>query len=327
METVSLPVFSRTSYAFESNEVKECFLSSIPNVVLHNNLIPERLEIHSIPRGHNVIHSIRFSEKTFSGIRSLKIINTKLVDEVSYSVVLFEYKRSEVIKSGNLNVENGKATFILDLPILGLQFCGNLEVEVRYDPETKLENRDVEFIGWSVLRHELRKPLITLEELPFEINGKQFIRGKDGLIRPVKVFELDFLKGIQSEKPSLISLVIRPNENITLLHKMLSEEYETATAIGVSMTREFILSAIGNTRDALRVYTKIPENGLAIFSGTIYSIGAVRTARNSRRIGPKADSRENGIRVFKVYEPKKQITTSLYMCDTVFHIPDCLETN
>ena len=99
----------------------------------------------------------------------------------------------------------------------------------------------------------------------------------------------------------MISLVIPPKGQIALVNKMLVDEMGTATNIKSRVNRQSVLDAIGSAQQRLKLYNRVPDNGLVVYCG------AVLTESGKER-QMKID-----------FEPFKPINTSLYMCDNKFH--------
>lgn len=100
---------------------------------------------------------------------------------------------------------------------------------------------------------------------------------------------------------NLISLIIPPGEQIAKINKLLEEECGTTANIKSKTTKNLVKSAIVSIQAKLKLYNKIPENGLVFYCGTIVQKG------KERKI------------LFEI-EPFKQINTSLYICDNKFHL-------
>merc|ERR1719253_1710488 len=83
--------------------------------------------------------------------------------------------------------------------------------------------------------------------------------------------------------------------------KMLGDEYGTASNIKSRVNRLSVLSAITSTQQRLKLFTKVPTNGLVIYCGTILT----------------DDNKEKKVNID--FEPFKPINTSLYLCDNKFH--------
>jgi len=105
---------------------------------------------------------------------------------------------------------------------------------------------------------------------------------------------------------SMISLVIRPTDQIAKISKMLADEYGTASNIKSRVNRLSVLSAITSTQQRLKLYgNKVPTNGLVIYCGTVIN----------------EDGKEKKVNIS--LSPFKPINTSLYLCDNKFHT-ECL---
>eukprot|EP00727_Mastigamoeba_balamuthi_P006508 m51a1_g2478 putative eukaryotic peptide chain release factor subunit 1 (444) ;mRNA; r:65933-67702 len=100
---------------------------------------------------------------------------------------------------------------------------------------------------------------------------------------------------------SMISLIIRPKDEIARCSKMLADEYGTASNIKSRVNRLSVLSAITSTQQRLKLYNKVPPNGLVIYCGTII------VDQNKEKM------------VTIDFEPFRPINTSLYLCDNRFH--------
>ncbi|OAG31904.1 peptide chain release factor subunit 1 [Nematocida displodere] len=113
------------------------------------------------------------------------------------------------------------------------------------------------------------------------------------------------LKHLQNAKgngTSMISLILPPKDQISRAAKLLIEEYGTASNIKSRVNRLSVLSAITSAQQRLKLITKLPPNGLAIYTGLV--------------IGE--DGKEKKV-CFDI-EPVRPINTSLYLCDSRFHV-------
>ena len=99
----------------------------------------------------------------------------------------------------------------------------------------------------------------------------------------------------------MISLIIPPRDQVSRVNKMLGDELGTATNIKSRVNRLSVLSAITSTQQRLKLYNKIPPNGLVLYCGTILT----------------DDNKEKKLNID--FEPFKPINTSLYLCDNKFH--------
>lgn len=109
------------------------------------------------------------------------------------------------------------------------------------------------------------------------------------------------LESARGNGTSMISLVIPPKDQISMIQKKLTDEYGTASNIKSRVNRLSVLSAITSTQQKLKLYNKVPPNGLVLYCGDIIT----------------EDGKEKKV-TFDI-EPYKPINTSLYLCDNKFH--------
>ncbi|OJD09675.1 eukaryotic peptide chain release factor subunit 1 [Emergomyces pasteurianus Ep9510] len=109
------------------------------------------------------------------------------------------------------------------------------------------------------------------------------------------------LEAARGNGTSMISLIIPPKDQVSRAAKMLAEEFGTASNIKSRVNRLSVLSAITSTQQRLKLYTKVPPNGLVIYCGEIIT----------------SEGKERKINID--FEPFKPINTSLYLCDNKFH--------
>jgi len=109
------------------------------------------------------------------------------------------------------------------------------------------------------------------------------------------------LEAARGNGTSMISLIIPPKDQISRIGKMLADEFGTASNIKSRVNRLSVLSAITSTQQRLKLYNKVPTNGLVIYCGTIIT----------------DDGKEKKVNID--FEPFKPINTSLYLCDNKFH--------
>uniref|UniRef100_A0A914Z6W8 Eukaryotic peptide chain release factor subunit 1 n=1 Tax=Panagrolaimus superbus TaxID=310955 RepID=A0A914Z6W8_9BILA len=100
---------------------------------------------------------------------------------------------------------------------------------------------------------------------------------------------------------SMISLIIPPKDQVARISKMLADEYGTASNIKSRVNRLSVLGAITSVQARLKLYSKVPPNGLVIYCGTILT----------------DEGKEKKVNID--FEPFKPINTSLYLCDNKFH--------
>lgn len=82
---------------------------------------------------------------------------------------------------------------------------------------------------------------------------------------------------------------------------MLANEYGTASNIKSRVNRLSVLGAITSAQQRLKLYNRVPNNGLVIYCGTIVT----------------DEGKEKKVSID--FEPFKPINTSLYLCDNKFH--------
>lgn len=109
------------------------------------------------------------------------------------------------------------------------------------------------------------------------------------------------LEAARGNGTSMISLIIPPKDQISRVARMLADEYGTASNIKSRVNRLSVLSAITSTQNRLKLYNKVPTNGLVVYCGTIIT----------------DDGKEKKVNID--FEPFKPINTSLYLCDNKFH--------
>lgn len=111
---------------------------------------------------------------------------------------------------------------------------------------------------------------------------------------------------------SMISLIVPPKDQVSRIQKMLGDEFGTASNIKSRVNRLSVLSAITSTQQKLKLYTKVPPNGLVVYCGTVLT----------------DENKEKKVNID--FEPFKPINTSLYLCDNKFHteaLNDLLESD
>jgi peptide chain release factor subunit 1 len=99
----------------------------------------------------------------------------------------------------------------------------------------------------------------------------------------------------------MISLILPPKTQISRTQAMLQAEYGTASNIKLRVTRQSVLAAITSAQNRLKLYNKVPDNGLILYTGSILT----------------DDGKEKKVNID--FEPFRPINTSLYLCDNKFH--------
>ncbi|KAE8703876.1 Eukaryotic peptide chain release factor subunit 1 [Hibiscus syriacus] len=126
--------------------------------------------------------------------------------------------------------------------------------------------------------------------------------GTDKNIEMWKIKKL--IKALESARgngASMISLIMPPRDQISRVTKMLGDEFGTASNIKSRVNRQSVLAAITSAQQRLKLYNKVPPNGLVLYTGTIVT----------------EDGKEKKVTID--FEPFKPINVSLYLCDNKFH--------
>lgn len=109
------------------------------------------------------------------------------------------------------------------------------------------------------------------------------------------------LEAARGNGTSMISLIMPPRDQISRVAKMLGDEFGTASNIKNRVNRQSVLGAITSAQQRLKLYNKVPPNGLVLYTGTIVT----------------DDGKEKKVTID--FEPFKAINASLYLCDNKFH--------
>jgi peptide chain release factor subunit 1 len=129
--------------------------------------------------------------------------------------------------------------------------------------------------------------------------------GETSADRNVEIWKIKkLIKSLEAARgngTSMISLIIPPKDQISRVTKMLADEFGTASNIKSRVNRLSVLSAITSVQQRLKLYTKVPPNGLVSYCGTIVT----------------DDGKEKKVNID--FEPFRPINTSLYLCDNKFH--------
>lgn len=109
------------------------------------------------------------------------------------------------------------------------------------------------------------------------------------------------LEACRGNGTSMISLLIPPKDQIAPVSKKIADELGTATNIKSRVTRQSVITALTSVQARLKLYNKVPPNGLVIYCGEIMT----------------EDGKEKKVNID--FEPFKPINASLYLCDNKFH--------
>eukprot|EP00108_Taenia_solium_P001350 TsM_000736100 transcript=TsM_000736100 gene=TsM_000736100 len=133
-------------------------------------------------------------------------------------------------------------------------------------------------------------------------NGETAVTQADKNVEMWRIKKLiKSLEAARGNGTSMISLIIPPKDQVTRIAKMLAEEYGTASNIKSRVNRLSVLSAITSVQQRLKLYNKVPPNGLVVYCGTIIT----------------EDGKEKKVNID--FEPFRPVNTSLYLCDNKFH--------
>ncbi|KAK3138944.1 hypothetical protein QOZ80_5AG0375560 [Eleusine coracana subsp. coracana] len=102
---------------------------------------------------------------------------------------------------------------------------------------------------------------------------------------------------------SMISLVVPPVDQISRVTKMLADEHAASSNIKSRANRQSVLGAITSAIQRLKLYPRVPPNGLVLYTGTIVT---------------DDDGKERKVTVD--LEPVRPINASLYLCDSRFRV-------
>ncbi len=101
---------------------------------------------------------------------------------------------------------------------------------------------------------------------------------------------------------SVVTLIIRPGDQVSKISSLLTNEYGTASNIKSRTNRQSVQSAIVCAQQRLKQYSKIPDTGLCIFCGTVLN-------------------EEEKPRILTIdIVPSKDLGTALYLCDSKFNV-------
>lgn len=130
-------------------------------------------------------------------------------------------------------------------------------------------------------------------------------QGESSADRNVEIWKIKkLIKSLEAARgngTSMISLIIPPKDQISRIAKMLADEFGTASNIKSRVNRLSVLGAITSVQQRLKLYNKVPPNGLVIYCGTIVT----------------DEGKEKKVNID--FEPFRPINTSLYLCDNKFH--------
>ena len=128
------------------------------------------------------------------------------------------------------------------------------------------------------------------------------------------------LEAARGNGTSMISLIIPPGDQISRVSKMLADEYGTASNIKSRVNRLSVLGAITSVQHRLKLYTKVPPNGLVRLAVHLWSVRPDLTVVVQVIYCGTIVTEEGKEKKVNIdFEPFKPINTSLYLCDNKFH--------
>jgi peptide chain release factor subunit 1 len=125
---------------------------------------------------------------------------------------------------------------------------------------------------------------------------------QDSLLRFRLKRNLERLASREGRGTELVSLYVPPGRQVSEVVAMLNNEYGTASNIKSTTTRKNVQDAITKVTQRVKLFKKVPENGLVIFCGAI------------PQNGPGSEKIET-----YVISPPEPIQVYLYRCDAKFH--------
>jgi len=113
---------------------------------------------------------------------------------------------------------------------------------------------------------------------------------------------LERLAAREGRGTELVSLYVPPGRQVSEVVSMLNNEYGTASNIKSNTTRKNVQDAITRVTQRMKMFKKVPENGLVLFCGAI------------PQNGPGSEKIE-----LYIITPPEPIQIYLYRCDARFH--------
>ena len=125
---------------------------------------------------------------------------------------------------------------------------------------------------------------------------------QDSLLRFRLKRNLERLAAREGRGTELVSLYVPPGRQVSEVVAMLNNEYGTASNIKSNTTRKNVQDAITRVTQRMKMFKKVPENGLVLFCGAI------------PQNGPGSEKIE-----LYIISPPEPIQVYLYRCDARFH--------
>ena len=113
---------------------------------------------------------------------------------------------------------------------------------------------------------------------------------------------LERLAAREGRGTELVSLYVPPGRQVSEVVAMLNNEYGTASNIKSNTTKKNVQDAVTRVTQRMKMFKKVPENGLVLFCGAI------------PQNGPGSEKIE-----LYIISPPEPIQVYLYRCDSRFH--------
>nr|XP_043628807.1 eukaryotic peptide chain release factor subunit 1-3-like isoform X2 [Erigeron canadensis] len=111
------------------------------------------------------------------------------------------------------------------------------------------------------------------------------------------------LEAARGNGTSMISLIMPPRDQVSRVTKMLGDEFGTASNIKSRVNRQSVLGAITSAQQRLKLYNKVPPNGLVLYTGTIVTEDVMDG--NGTLFGTLSGNTREVLHKFSVDLPKK----------------------
>ncbi|KAG6501165.1 hypothetical protein ZIOFF_041035 [Zingiber officinale] len=216
----------------------------------------------------------------------------------------------KVRRSGEMGISGGslqthECLFVWDGKYNSMKDKG---ASVKTDPISPIRSKRKPSLLRSLCRRSAAQRSKILKTLVISfLHSRNFLDMADGheTDKNIEIWKIKkLIKALESARgngTSMISLIMPPRDQVARVTKMLADEYGTASNIKSRVNRQSVLAAITSAQQRLKLYSKVPPNGLVLYTGTIVT----------------DDGKEKKVTID--FEPFKPINVSLYLCDNKFH--------
>lgn len=111
---------------------------------------------------------------------------------------------------------------------------------------------------------------------------------------------IQYLDAVKGNGTSMISLLIPPREQLHKINSMLTEEFASSSNIKSRINRQSVMTAITSAQNRLKLYSRLPPNGLVLYCGTAMA----------------DDEKERKLTID--FEPIRPLVDFLYECGSKF---------